>query len=425
MKLEFNITCVIISIKLKEVIVMSVKYDAINLPLVYVNEKWLNGESGVSNILMMNCALENRTRLINWIKSQGFKITHDVNNLPDDTIYITEDWDFCDNLELDNPVKKLKRHEEEKEKINLACGQLLLRPKTYTFESFCQMNETFRETLYPVVFKNELVDTCMDKYRLDTPEQFEMIRQFYYSVAQKNSLEYIFKGCTIQQFIESPTERYSYIRILMCASGDIMVPVLKYSDSVVSPRTHRGHLDKYFLDKCSEYFLNSQPLFNYTSTGGLIFLDKPCYDPLERRILTAHQIDPDNPKVPGEILTTSPIIARTLNKILISAHEYMYNDRDGKWYFLEQNTNPALMEYANAVGMPLSTEADNINLDCGARSDAFEMVLMSKNKQFAQRESSNTQKLGSGLELDYTLRLIKENGELGSGFGPKLVRFIR
>ena len=138
------------------------------------------------------------------------------------------------------------------------------------------------------------------------------------------------------------------MRILMSASGDVLGASLRYSKANFQKRVPKGVFESYFWNEDSEYFLNCSGMFNYYSDSGTISFSQPKYSDEKKEILKAHGIDSSHPEIPSDLVEISSNIARRCNQELgiICGIDFIFNERDNKWYYLEIQAFPAIEEWA-------------------------------------------------------------------------------
>lgn len=134
----------------------------------------------------------------------------------------------------------------------------------------------------------------------------------------------------------------------MSSSGDVLGASLKYSRPAMRERNLEGTFEKILLDPKSPFYINSQPMFNYYSGGGDINLGQNNFCYTDKEILIKHGIDPDNPEIPADLMEVAANIAKNANKELgiICGIDFILNELDGKWYYLEVQAFPAIDEWA-------------------------------------------------------------------------------
>lgn len=358
--------------------------------LVFVEPTWVTGETCLFNIHNPILYATAKTKLTNIrkeflkrLENEGFIITYDKNDTTNDIVYlIMNELAICDENIDDYTYKK-----EFDKRIFQAGGDKLNYPYTLTIEEY------FNNPFFPAVFKNEFANGGIDKFLIETEEQLEIIKNFYDKFSNQQEYYEAFKGSVFQQLIETPTKYKTYIRVLMSASGDVMGASLKYSKVSEQKRELIGIFEQHFMDKKSEYFLNCSGMFNYYSDGGNITFTQPKYSSEKQEILEAHGINPDNPIIPNDVLDVATSIVQKCNKELgiMCGIDFILNEKDNKWYYLENQAFPAIEEWADTKGIrPIKVK--NIDdyikynaLDLEARHDSL-MMYMIKKLNFENKE---------------------------------------
>ena len=362
-----------------------------NGQLVFVEPEWITGKTCLFTITNnrdyitgMIGLTKIRKEFIKRLESEGFVITHDKHDTKSDVIYLNMNNEAIsfDNDDIADYKKLLD------ERVFDAGGEKLYYPYSLKFEEY--LNNPF----YPAVLKNELMNGGKDKFFIETPKQFEIVKKFYDRYKEDDRLKPSFDCSIFQQFIKTPTEHKTYMRVLMSASGDVLGASLKYSRASVEVRPAAGTFEKFFWDKKSEFYLNCKGMFNYYSGGGDINFGKNRLNYEEREILIAHGINPDNPIVPEDVLEVSANIAVKCNKEIgiLCGLDFIYNEKDKKWYYLEMQAFPAIDEWAIPRKIKIKEVRDirdyiKMNaLDLEARHEALMLCMAKKlNKEEYQK----------------------------------------
>lgn len=374
---------------------------------LFIEEDWLIGNTCVFNIInpidrsIARTKIENmRRNFVKKLEQEGFVITTDKGKL-ENTIYLTmnEAAIASEDVPLDEYKKLFDKRMLE------AGGSLMKVPHSVDLEAF------FNNPFFPAVFKNELTNGGKDKLLIETEEQLEKMKRFYHKYNSIPELKEILNSCIFQQYIETPTKYKTYLRVLAGASGDIMGATLRYSSLNETKTNIEGTFEKYFCVPESEYYLNCKNMFGYYSGGGEISFSQPKYSDEKKKILAAHNIDPDNPTVPEQVKIVCENIMVNCNKELgiICGMDFIQNEEDGTWYYLENQAFPAVDEWAKPNGINLPSQngsiknyLKNLEIDLLARHEALNL-LMSKQKVDDNPPIQKT------LSLEKTRNLNKDN----------------
>lgn len=323
---------------------MENKFNA-NGQIVYVDPQWVTGETCLFTIhdrydyMKGKVGLTKiRTEFLKKLEADGFVITHDKHNTVDDIVYLN----MNDEALVMNQRDCINFKKKFDQKMLTAGGSKL------NFPYSVPMEEYFRNPFLPAVFKNEINNGGKDKFLIETPDQIAKLKKFYDRFKNHPKYNIIFNLSIFQQVINTPTEHKTYMRVLMSASGDVLGASLKYSKASKEKIEPRTPMEELFWNPRSEYYLGDNGMFNYYSGGGNINLDSTHITFSEREILKAHGIDPDDPKVPADVLEVSAAIASKCNKELgiMCGIDFIMDSKDNKWYYLENQAFPAIDEWA-------------------------------------------------------------------------------
>ena len=358
--------------------------------VVFVEPTWVTGETclfNISNPFEYNTGKIKLTKIrkefLDELEREGFVITYDKKYSSNEVVsLIMNDLSLC-GYEVDPTIYK----KEFDKLIFSSGGEKLNYPYSLT------MREYFENPFFPAVIKNEIANGGIDKFLIETPEQVEIIKKFYNDFYDIPDYKYVFNCSIFQQLIETPTKYKTYLRVLMSASGDVMGASLKYSKVEMKKREAEGLLEKHFWNEKSKYYLNCTGMFNYYSGGDNIYFTQPRYSSDKQEILLAHGIDPSNVKIPNDVLEVASNISTKCNPQLgiMCGIDFILNEKDNKWYYLENQAFPAIDEWAVAKGIRVPN-VKSINdyvkyneLDLQARYDAL-MMYMNKKLSLSENE---------------------------------------
>lgn len=371
---------------------MENKFNA-NGQLVFVDPEWVTGETCLFSVHDRSDYIKGkigltkiRTEFLKKLEADGFVITHDKHDKREDIVYLNMNDEalVLDKRDCINFKKKFDQ------RMLTAGGPKLNYPQSISMEEY------FRNPFLPAVFKNEINNGGKDKFLIETPEQIQKLKRFYDRFKNHPKYNIIFNLSIFQQVINTPTEHKTYMRVLISASGDVLGASLKYSKVSEEKAEPRTEMEEYFWNPKSEYYLGSNGMFNYYSGGGNINLSDSRLTFSEREILKAHDIDPDNPAVPADVLEVAANIASKCNKELgiMCGIDFIMDVKDNKWYYLENQAFPAIDEWAirRNKRIPVYRSINDyvkINaLDLEARYEAL-MLYMAKKQQ---RKNEDVQK---------------------------------
>lgn len=349
------------------------KYNNFNAQeqTVFVEPSWVTGETCLYNISNRLEYLQAKNKLTKTRK---------------DFLLRLEQEGFVVTLDKEADLKSYKRQFDKK--MFEAGGPNLNYPFSLAIEEY------FENPFFPAVFKNEATNGGVDKFLIETVEQVESIKKFYKDYQSNTKIKEAFDSCIFQQLLEAPTDYKTYIRVLMASSGDVMGASLKYSKVDMQKRKPLGLFEQIFLDESSAYFIDSSSMFNYYSGGGNISFAQPRYSFDKQEILKAHGIDPTHPTIPSEVLEVASSISEKCNEELgiMCGFDFMLNEKDNKWYYLENQAFPAIEEWADMKRITLPkvrTVNDYIKyltFELEARHDA---LIMYTNKKRILKDNEN------------------------------------
>lgn len=357
-------------------------------------------------------------KLISYLNEKCYDIITDSSLATDDIFFFTPCLDEHVNSKKEEYVAKKMR------KIRTCfIGESVSEPKTITFPK-----DHFPQNILPLPFvlKNLEENGGYEKFILRTPEQLETLKRFYEEINdydfKRRSEEaneewkclgekivfdrntgrsntaismwiYDYKDIfnermVIQEYIATPTEYNTSMRVLASSTGDIIGASLKYMQpSSPDPnKRYHGFFDTYLSDPSSPYYLGNESIISNTVAGGnSILLGKKSYSKLEQEILQAHDIDPLNAEVPASVSRVAKNIASTCRREIgaISGMDFIYDKKTKTWKFLEQHEFPMLTTYAEKYNIPIPT--DNIEeyvfhreLDVNVRLHALSLFMAKK-----------------------------------------------
>ncbi len=398
----------------------------------YIKPEWINQELHCINlpdipISQSNPAYEALKEMFKSLFENDYKVVTDSSIVGNDAFFFTP----C----LDKHVNKTKEDysSKKKNKINFHLNsEEIKEPFSVSFpvDSFPEILPTL-----PFVLKNEKSQGGIEKFILKTPEQIILLKKFYNEInsydRQKviEELKYRFSFCNnlefdengipnigidfvdykkefhrsmrIQKFIKTPTRYNTSLRVLISSTGDVLVSSLKYSEPTTNTKEkYYGLFDKYLSDPSSPYFLGNESIVSNTIAGGnSILLEKSDYSNLEKEILLAHDIDPNNAVVPQPIMRACINIACNCSREIgaICGLDFIYDDETKTWKYLEEHEYPMLNSYAEKYNLPYDTNAKDFYLthqllDLRARLHAL-ILTIHKKQSIIQEEKRIYKKL--------------------------------
>lgn len=384
----------------------------------YINPEWINQELHCINfpeipISTSNPVYEACKEMFKKLFENGYKVVTDSSTIKNGVFFFTPCLDkHINNSKEDYSSKK-------KSKINFYLkNEGITEPLSISFPI-----DSFPDILPPLpcVLKNEERQGGMEKFILKTSEQIILLKKFYneinsydrqkvieelkYRFAFCNDLEFdengnpnigidfvdykkeFHRSMRIQKFIKTPTRYNTSLRVLISSTGDVLVSSLKYSEPTTNTKeNYYGLFDKYLSDPSSPYFLGNESIVSNTIAGGnSILLEKSNYSNLEKEILFAHDIDPNNAVVPQPIMRACINIACNCSREIgaICGLDFIYDDETKTWKYLEEHEYPMLNSYAEKYNLPYDMNAKDFYLthqllDLRARLHALTLTIHKK-----------------------------------------------
>lgn len=386
---------------------------------IYIKPEWINHELHCiiyPDIPMheSNPVYEAYKKLFQSLYEKGYKIITDSRMAGSDTFFLTPCFDKHINNKEDYISKKKKKI------AYCLSSEGLKEPFSLSFpeDSFPEILPTL-----PFIVKNEKSHGGTEKFIVRTKEQVATLKRFYNEInnyARQKSIEKVkqqwsgypdlefdelghsnrginiwivdykkifHQDIRMQQFIKTPTEYNTSLRVLTSSSGDILASSLKYAMPSKNPSgNHTGLFSQYLSDPSSPYFLNSDSVISNTVAGGnSILLGKDHYSSLEQEILKAHDIDPNNAVVPEDVRKACIKIAMNCSREIgaICGLDFIYDEEEKAWKYLEEHEYPMLYSYAEKYHFPYDPHALDFSttdqlLDLKARLHALALTMQKK-----------------------------------------------
>lgn len=355
---------------------------------------WLNGDSELFGILdpvlhrMGNIILtRERSEFIRQLKEKGFKVTSNKKDIDENTIFLV-----VDETLTHEDIHDISGYKKKFDAIMFANGG-----ENFHYPKTVKPTEYFANPFYPAVFKNEARNGGVDKFLIENPYQAKKLEMFYRRSMMDPLFRSEWKSVILQQRIKTPTEYDTYMRVLVAGSGEVLGSSLKCSRLMPRSCTLDGLFERALIRPDSPYCIGVKKMFNYYSGGESISLEKPgALDEEKRHILEAHGFDPDNLHVPDEVLDVCQNLMSRCPKELgvICGIDFILNKADGKWYYLENQSSPAINEWAipRGVNVPEHTDFTSylaiLSVELRARYEAFMMTYEKKLKELKEKETS-------------------------------------
>ena len=324
--------------------------------------------------------METDPKLYVELIKKGYRIVNNITAANYYTIYITgrrQDY-------------KCKTFDEYKRAVDTGIQNELrsnniVKPQTVSF-SYNDLIE--RRYQIPFVLKNENQNGGREKFLISTEEDYEnLIKACTYLIERKHlSLshsskddikflidydKYLDLNFTVQEYIKTPTEFNTTVRLLTSSSNDLLYGALKYNESV--PYVDDTTLLGYLLNKV--YPLSSNSIVSNTLSGGKnILLGEDNYEEFERSILQRHRISSDNFSNLVEI--SKDVHEKFKTELgIICGFDYIYDADKDQWFLLEYHSRPMVGDYSRRQGIHYDTKEDRLEAEGRVRATALGLTL--------------------------------------------------
>lgn len=312
--------------------------------------------------------------------AKGYHLVNHVVEADIDTIYLTGQ----------RQIYGFRSREEYLSDLDdRICDSLRMRnirkPKSYHFSYTDLVNHKYQ---LPFVFKNEILNGGREKYLIETPDDYENLiaacdflldrRVFCLlpfdsdDIKMKINYEkYLNSGFTVQEYIETPTEFNTTVRVVTSSSHDVLYSTLKYNEpsESVDDTSLLGFLLR-------EIFPLSTPsiVSNTVSGGENILLGENGYSDFDKRMLDRHHIDSEQfQDVIESSLDAHQECQRELG--IICGFDFIYDKNRGKWYMLEYHDKPMVGDYSRRNGIAYKTKQERLEAEGRVRATSLDLVL--------------------------------------------------
>ena len=328
--------------------------------------------------------METDPKLFISLISKGYKIIKNIKEANNNTIYVTgrrQDY-ICSNN--DEYMKLIDNGIQESLKDN---G--ITKPNTIDFSYNDLIEHKYK---LPFVLKNENQNGGREKFLINTEEDYDNLinsikllinkKLLFLTVDDLDSLKckidydkYLDTNFKIQEYIDTPTEFNTTVRLITTPSNDLLYSVLKYKekDKYIDDTTLLGYL----LSKV--YPLSTKSIVSNTLSGGKnILLNEDKYTSLEEEILEEHNI---NSNRFNDLVKASKFVHNKYKSELgiICGFDYIYDRNKKKWFLLEYHSRPMLGDYSKRQDIMYSSEEEKLEAEGRVRATALSLVLKKTN----------------------------------------------
>lgn len=324
--------------------------------------------------------IETDPKLYISLLSKGYRIIKNIQDANERTIYVTGRRQDYEHTTLESYKKAVDKRIQDSLLQN---G--ISKPQTVQFRYNDLIEHKYQ---IPFVLKNENQNGGREKFLINNEHDYEnLIKACKYLISrnllfltpeeqkdQRNLIDYnkyLNLNFNVQEYISTPTEFNTTVRILTSSSRDLLYAALKYNkpENYVDDTTLLGYL-------LSEvYPLSTKSIVSNTLSGGEnILLGEAKYGDFESRLLHSHNITSDQFR---RLIETSASINQEFHSELgiICGFDYIYSQDKNKWYLLEYHSRPMVGDYSKRQGIPYQSKEERLTAEGRVRATALSLTL--------------------------------------------------
>lgn len=320
--------------------------------------------------------METDPKLYVTLLSKGYRIINNITQANESTIYVTgrrQDTKCSSNDEYRNTVDtNIQTTLKEKG---------IVKPNTTSFSYSDLINYKYQ---IPFVLKNENQNGGREKFLINTEEDYEsLISACIFLITRKipnnssdlrkciNYDKYLNLNFTVQEYIPTPTNYNTTVRVLTSSSNDLLYAALKYKqpDKQKDDTTLLGYL-------LSEVFpLSTKSIVSNTLSGGKnILLGESNYLDFEERLLKEHNIN--SSQFSNLLKATKDVHEEYKSELgIICGFDYIYDAEREKWFLLEYHSRPMVGDYSKRQGINYQSNEDRLTAEGRVRATALGLTL--------------------------------------------------
>ena len=310
--------------------------------------------------------------------SKGYKIVKNICDSKESTIYLTgrrEDYQCKSNDEYRVLIDKKIQ--------DLLMKNAIVKPNTVKFSYQDLINYKYR---LPFVLKNENQNGGREKFLINTEEDYENLISAIKFLLSKNLFlltnhndikccidydKYLNLNFSVQEYINTPSDFNTTVRVLTSSSNDLLYASLKYNEpeTYVDDTTLLGYL----LSKI--YPLTTKSIVSNTLSGGKnILIGQNNYSNFEKSLLDVHGI---NSEQFYELIKASKNVHEKYKSELgiICGFDYIYDKERKKWFLLEYHSRPMVGDYSIRQGISYKTKEERLTAEGRVRATALSLSL--------------------------------------------------
>ena len=324
--------------------------------------------------------METDPKLYLSLFSKGYRIVRSIYEADEATIYVTGKRQAFEFDSVQDYWKTLDRNLQQSFR-----ERGIVKPNTVRFSFEDLLNHRYS---LPFVFKNEKINGGKEKFLIQTEDDYENLIQACRLLIERNLLlqaipgsnslkgnidydHYLHFNFSVQEYISTPSEYNTTVRLLTSSSNDLLYAALKYKkpDTKMDNTTLLGFL----LHEV--YPLSTQSIVSNTVSGGEnILLGEDYYSSFEENLLAKHQIDSD---AFHQLVQSAQDIHQKYHSELgiLCGSDFIYDQDKNKWFLLEYHDVPMVGDYSKRFGIPYQSREDRITAGGRVRATALSLAL--------------------------------------------------
>ena len=322
--------------------------------------------------------METDPKLYIYLMKNGYKIVNNIIDADNSTIFITgrrQDYESTNGKEYKKIINKGIENTFSKNGIT--------KPVTTNFNYKDLLEHKYR---VPFVLKNENQNGGREKFLINTEEDYEklisacdaLINKFLLSRSLKydkkfniDYYKYLVDNFTVQEYIKTPSNYNTTVRLLTTPSNNLLYSSLKYNKQTnyKDDTTLLGYI-------LNEVFpLSTKSIVSNTLSGGNnILLGENNYSSFDTKLLKLHGINSDN--FIKLVDTTKKLHYKYRKELgIICGFDFIYNVNDNKWYLLEYHSRPMLGDYSKRQNIKYNTNEERLTVEGRVRATALRLSL--------------------------------------------------
>lgn len=261
----------------------------------------------------------------------------------------------------------------------------IVKPKTVPFSYMALLEHRYQ---VPFVLKNENENGGREKFLIATEDDYSklvascrsLLDKMYLRICSLGSKDpryqidyenYLNSNFMVQEYIKTPSQYNTTVRILTSPVQSVLYASLKYNKaSAIHDHTS---LLGYMLGEV--YPISTKSIVSNTLSGGEnCLIDGDNHTDEEKDLLKLHRIDSDSFH---QVLDASKDIHEEFKNELgiLCGFDYIYDPERDKWFLLEYHSRPMVGDYSRRNDIPYDTHQQRISADGRVRATAFNQVL--------------------------------------------------